>query len=160
MPEFPPSLCLLLAVIESHSLLSHFAKIEELIGVWKRIEITDSRRRTVKEKVTNVIKAVVLGDEAAVGAATRDADSKELGTVAGAVIHVVIRKAEVPPDWRWEGRYYEIVTYAEDNWNDLLRLLCEFTPEIDVHAVAINIDVDNHVVWEVPRTSSIIRESC
>ncbi|KAF5879123.1 uncharacterized protein Bfra_006328 [Botrytis fragariae] len=124
--------------------------MEELIEVWKRVEITDSGRRAVKEKVTNVLKRVVLGDEATVDAATTDADLRELGTVAGAVIHAS-RKAEVPPDWGWEGRYYEMVKNSEDNWNDLLRLLYEFTPDIDVQAVANILDVDNHIVWEMPQ---------
>ncbi|KAM0140997.1 hypothetical protein ACHAO1_002123 [Botrytis cinerea] len=102
----------------------------------------NSGQRRVKETITTVLKAVVLGDESIVGAATTDDDLKELGAVAGAVIHA-IKKAEVPADWGWEGRYYEIVKIYDENWEDLLRLLCEFTPDIDVQAVANITDVDN-----------------
>ncbi|KAF7958081.1 hypothetical protein EAE96_003648 [Botrytis aclada] len=127
--------------------------MEELIKVWKRVEITYTGQMTDKEKITNILKAVALRDEATVGPATTEADLRELGTVAGAVIHA-IRKAEVAPDWSWEGRHYEMgtiqVKYAEDNWNDLLRLLCEFTPDIDVQALANILDVDNHSVCEMP----------
>ncbi|KAM0148950.1 hypothetical protein ACHAPG_009668 [Botrytis cinerea] len=78
----------------------------------KRVQITDSGERRIKETITTVLKAVVLGGESIVGTATTDDDLKELGAVAGAVIHA-IKKAEVPADWGWEGRYYEIVKIYE-----------------------------------------------
>ncbi|KAM0311203.1 hypothetical protein ACHAO8_007374 [Botrytis cinerea] len=119
----------------------------------KRVQITDSGQRRVKETITIVLKAVVLGDGSIVGAATTDDDLKELGAVAGAVIHA-IKKAEVSADWGWEDRYYEIVKIYEENWEDLLRLLCEFTPDIDVQAVANITDVDNSDVWGMPHNFS------
>ncbi|CCD43899.1 predicted protein [Botrytis cinerea T4] len=133
------------------------SKFFDRISGWskepKRVQITDSGQRRVKETITTVLKAVVLGDESIVGAATTDDDLKELGAVAGAVIHA-IKKAEVPADWGWEGRYYEIVKIYDENWEDLLRLLCEFTPDIDVQAVANITDVDNSDVWGMPHNFS------
>ncbi|TGO40714.1 hypothetical protein BHYA_0033g00680 [Botrytis hyacinthi] len=125
--------------------------LEELIEVWKRVEITDSGRRIVKEKVTNVLKAVKHGDEAAVGIAEADRDGIEI--VAGVILQVT-KRAEVPSDWGREGRHYEMVKNHEDNWIDLLRLLCEFTPDIDIQEVANIMDVANHVVWEMPHNFS------
>ncbi|TGO50160.1 hypothetical protein BCON_0190g00120 [Botryotinia convoluta] len=102
----------------------------------QRVEVTDSGQRKVKGKVKTVLKAVVRGDEATVGAAEADRDGIEIETGG------------------WKDRHYEMVKYSEDSWNDLLRLLCEFTPDIDIQAVANIMDIDNHSVWEMPHNFS------
>ncbi|TGO22726.1 hypothetical protein BPAE_0157g00130 [Botrytis paeoniae] len=100
----------------------------------RELKITDSGQRKVKEEVKTVLKVVVRGDEATVDAAEAEADLDGIGIVTGAVLQA-IKKAEVPADWGWEGRQYEI-------------------------AVAEIMDVDNHVVWEMPHNFSRFGASC